>query len=181
MIPISTYQEFCKIPTGSTIGTYNEQLSKLLNLNIDKLTDKEISEKVANWIKELTTSELEHKYIRMNGKWYKIDLDIYNMVFSQWIYLNNVMKGLSDVNTNEVIHKLVSLFLKPCRFYKWFPKKFSDRKVDSISSIAQKQMDIRVALQITNKVFFYIIGFSRNTQIDYLEELGKMLSDKVKD
>lgn len=181
MIPISIYQEFCKIPTGSTLATYNLEISKLINLDISKLTDKQVVEKVNDWVSKLVTSKVEHKYIRLKNTYYKIDIDLYTMKFSQWIYLDKLMKDIDEQNVNEIMHNLISIFLKPCKVYKWFPSKFNSDKVDEISQVVQSNMDIQVGLEIINRVFFYTIMSMKNTQIEYSEELVKEFWKPVKE
>lgn len=182
MITIKQYQDFCRIPSGSTEMEMNKQLALLIGLDTTKLTNDEVQLKVKEWLGKIVVSKIKHNHIRIGKKWYKVDRDLYSLTFSQWIFFDDMMRGVDDGNTYETLHFLIATFLRECKFYKFFPKKFDVNLIEKNAKLIQNNMSVEVALELINFFFHYTLNSMRNTQIEYLEKLERIVvSDKMTD
>lgn len=179
-IIVKDYQEFCKIPSGSSAMEYNIEISKLIGLDTSNLTSSQVQDKVSEWLEKLVISKTNHKYIFLD-RWYKIDKDLYTLTFNQWIYFTSLMKDKDEKNIYEIIHFLIATFLRPCRIGKFFPKRFNVNKIERVSKLIQDKLDITIALELIN-FFFHYTGISlQNTKIEYLGKLDRESWEKVVD
>ena len=174
MVTLKQYQSFCLIPTGQT---FTKELSELLELPVDRLNNKEVELEINKWISKLVMSNKQHSHIKLKNKWFKVDRDLYNVSFSQFIYFDDTMRSVDD-NVSQHIHELISAFIRPCRFYKFFPKKFSTSDIEKHSKLVQ-DMDIGVALELINFFFLYTRNSIRNTHTEFLGQLEKEIWEKV--
>lgn len=175
MIKLIDYQKFCLIPTGET---FTKEVSKLLELDVNGLNDKQVQEKINKWVSKIIVSKKKHTHIKLGKTWYKVNRDLYNLSFGQFIYFDDTMRHIQEENISEHLHTLISVFIRPCRIYKYFPKKFNSSEVENISEQV-KEMDVVIALELINAFFFYMISSIRNTHTEYLGQLEKAAWDKV--
>lgn len=182
MISVKQYQDFCRIPSGSTEMEMNKQLAKLIGLDTTKLTNDELTKKIKEWLGKIVVSRKKHNHIRLGEKWYKVDRDLYTLTFSQWIYFDDTMRGMDDNNTYEILHFMIATFLRECKVYKFFPKRFDVNNIEHTAKLIQDNLSIEVALELVNFFLKYILDSMQTTQIEYLERLEKTpLSDKMTD
>jgi hypothetical protein len=196
MITLKDYLNYNRIPSGLTTLEHQSEFAKLFNLDINKLTDKQIDKKIKEFVSILTISRKEHKKIKLGKKWYVVDRDLDGLKHSQWVYFDGVMKGLYDnyndeeskennlkmINEfiNENSNKIIASFLRPCRIYKFFPKIFD---INKANDVAEKvlDLDIRIILELTGFFFHYTTNFMMNGVIEYSEKLEKEIWDQVKE
>lgn len=178
---IKQYQDYCKLSTGSTDIQYISELSNIIGLDTTDLTQEEIIKKITDWKNNLIISKQDIKYVRLNKKWYKVDKELVNLKFSQWINFDNIMLNMNKENIYEDLHFILAIFLRPCRIYKFFPKKFNGNDFLNISKIVQEKMDIKEALNLFNFFLSYIINSTNNTNIKYLERLETMTWENQKE
>lgn len=181
MVTVKQYQEFCKIPSGSTQMEYNKTIASLIGLDVNKLTSSEIDTKVKEWLSRITISKLKKDYIKLGRKWYKVDRDLYSLAFSQWIYFDDTMRGADKSNTHEIMHFLIATFTRECRFYKFFPKEFNINNIEKNAKIVQEKLNIETALELINFFFWSIIHSINNTQVEYSEKLDLDIWVQMKD
>jgi hypothetical protein len=135
-----------------------KELAKLIGLDTTKLTSDEVQKRVKEWLGKIVVSKKKHNYIRLKDKWYKVDRDLYTLTFSQWIYFDDTMRGMDKDNTHEILHFMIATFLRECRFYKFFPRRFDVNNIEKISKLIQTEMSIDIALELVN---FFFSSISR--------------------
>ena len=173
MIKLLQYQSFCAIPSGSTVQEYNIKIFELMKWDYTNLTDDQVNNKVKKFISSIVENINPVDHIKLGKKWYKIDKDLHTLKFPQWLYFDGVMKSVEKELVYEKLQFVLASFARPCRFYKWFPKKFSYDTVKDVAKHIQWDLDIDLALQLTNFFFHYTTNFMSNTRIEYLERLEK--------
>lgn len=171
---IKQYQDYCKISSGKTDIEYITELSKVIGLDNNGLTQEEVLKKISEWKNNLIISKKDIKFLKIKNKWYKVDKELVNLKFSQWINFDNIMTNMNKENIYEDLHFIISVFLRPCRFYKFFPRRFDGDRFLKISKIVQENVDIKEGLNLFNFFLSYINNSTNNTNISYLERLEKM-------
>lgn len=149
---IKTYQEFCSLDSGLTSTEYNIEYAKIFGLDLNS-KQSDIIKHRKDYINNMTSSIKQHKFIKMKNKWYKVDRDIYKLTLLQWADFDNTMKLLEDKKVYLVMDQILSIFIRPCRFYKWFPKKYNQDK--KVKELVKTEIDLKIAFEMTN--FFFSI------------------------
>ena len=137
------------------------------------LTEKEVQNKVDIFLTSIIENKKQVNHIKLGKHWYKIDKDLHTLKFPQWLYFDSVMKSVEKETSYDKLHNIIASFTRPCRFYKWFPRKFNINIVDDVSIKIKNNIKIDVALQLTNFFFQYTTNFMNNTKIEYSEQLEK--------
>lgn len=176
-IDVKTYQQFCSIPTGQTSTEQNKKLAELIGLDKDLSYDV-IQKKIEEWLTTLVMTTKEVKHVKLGKQWYCVDKDLYKLTFNQFIYFDDTMRGTDNKNVYQYIHNILATFLRPCRFYKFFPRKFDVSRIEDITKEVLK-MDIGVALNLINFFFLYTTRSMNNTRIEYLEKLNRVAWDRT--
>lgn len=152
MISIKKYQEFCRLDSGLTMIELNVEYAKLMGLDLN--SDQEtINKHRTQFFNNLVANNKQHSHVKLKGKWYKVDRDLYKLTLLQWADFDNTMKLVQDKKIYDVMDRIITIFLRPCRFYKWFPKKY--KQDEHLIKIVQTELDIKIALEMTN--FFFSI------------------------
>jgi hypothetical protein len=172
-VSVLQYQKFCMIPTGSTLNEYNFKIAELNKWDVSGKTATDVKKMVDAWIEKLVMSKRVHKYIRLGKTWYKVDRELYTLEFLQWINVDRHMTDIEKEKIHENIHLLIAIFLRPCRFYKFFPKGFDEKRLVATSKLVQDKMDISVALEMIGFFLTYMQSFLMNTKKEYLEKLDR--------
>lgn len=173
MITVSQYQEFTKLNSGVTENEMTINIAKLFNVNMDNLSDAQLKAKVTTILSAMTISKKAHKYVRLGKVWYKVDRDLYSWKFPQWIMFDSIMNSVDNDTISDEMHTLLAIMFRPCRLYKFFPKKWKQSRVPEIANKI-KGMDIQIGLNLAGFFFLYIVNSIQNTRIDSLEELERM-------
>jgi len=172
MITLKLYQDYCKIPTGQTDSETIIQISNLLKLPLDTMTKESVDKELLKFLEKIQVSKKKPNYIKLD-KWYKVDRELYKLTFGQWAMFDRIMRVVDKENVSEYIHLVTAVFLRPCRFYKFFPSKFNSEKLKDIGNVIQEKMSVETALELINFFFLYTWNSANNTKINYLEELEK--------
>lgn len=170
MITLQKYQEYCQIPSGTTDIQYKKEMVELLGLNPKTLTDKQINEELKRFAEQIVISTKKHKHIRMGNKWFKVDRELHKLKFEQWIYFDSIMGGIDKEKVWKDLDKLLAVFLRPCKVWKFFPQRFSQKSYE-MSLERVKNLDIRICLELVNFFFQYTISSIQNMNIEFLEGL----------
>lgn len=174
MTTILQYQKYCDLGTGRTDMEYLSEVSKIIGIDVSKLNNDQVIEKITEWINTIIAIKKEIKYLKIQKKWYKVDKDLYNLKFSQWINFDSIVNGMTNEKAYNEIHYVVATFIRPCRLWKLFPRKFNMNDFIKTSKIVQEHMDIKEALNLYNFFLSYTINSMNNSNISYLEKLEAM-------
>lgn len=180
MTTVKQYQEFCKIPTGSTEMTYINEVSNIIGLDTSSYNQEQLSNKVKEWISTIIATHKKHVKVKLNGQTFRVDREIYDLKFAQWVMFDSIMTNVNENNISEYLHEIIAVFLRPIK-WKFFTKKFNANDHKRISELVQSHMDVRVALELTNFFFLYTINSMKNGQIDYLEKSARMIWNTAKE
>lgn len=172
-ITIEQYQKYKKIDSGQTDMEISAQIFDILKLNPDDYKDRNVTKELESFLKSLIVSKKQHKYVRLNKIWFKVDRELYDLAFGQWITFDNIMKYTVKEKINEDLHLIIASFIRPCRFWKLFPRKFDSKKVKDISELV-KNMDMSIGIELSNFFFLYTVHYMRSTNIEYLEKLDSL-------
>lgn len=172
MIKLKDYQKLHSIDSGQTETELTIQLCELIGLNTQNLTKEEVKSKIQEYISSIIVSRKKHPYIRLNGKRYKVDTELTKLKFAQFILLDQYMKDVNEKNVSDKTHKLISIFIRPTRFY-FFPKKFNTNDVEKISNDVL-DLEISIALNLINVFFYVIVNGLKSGVIESLNNFEKM-------
>lgn len=164
---IKMYKGFCNLSSGLTLTEYNLEYAKVMQLDLSKYTNEDIIQHRKDYINNLISSKKSHEFIRIGKTYYKVDRELYKLTLLQWSDFDAIMRSIKEDKIYNHIDEIVSIFLRPCRFYKWFPKKYNQKDRYKIKDIANEQLDIRIALEMTN--FFF------SMHNDFYNEFGNKL------
>lgn len=170
---LKQYQEYARIDSGSTDLEISANIFKIMGLNPDEYKDKDVMKEIQNILKPLLLSQNKYKYVKLKNRWYKVDRDLHELRLGQWITFDNIMKSVDKDNISDYFHYIISCFLRPCRFWKLFPKSFNSDKIKEISELVL-DMEISIAMELTNFFFLYTQNYMRNMNIEYLEKLDNL-------
>ncbi len=151
-------------------GTTEEQI--ITHFKIDK--SKSI-DYVQNKLKEFVTIDTKvyvKRYIRLNGKLYKIEKNLQKLSYEQFSRLEMI---LAENNNVENLHKLLAIYIRPVNIF------FRIRKYDmqEQEKIANEllNLDMSIAQSIINFFFLYGMNYMKNINISYLNLMKKMMKE----
>jgi len=160
-----------QLPTESTEEYELRVLAVALGLSIERVRSIP-SKQTFNLKERMAKIEFEPQKMRGDIKvgkvWYKVDWNLTDITAGQYIDLSAF--AVSEAN----IHKSLACLLRPCKFYKWFPSKYSGAKHPAISEHLLDNMTIEQARPLM--VFFCtLLQESVEATQTYLESQMKEL------
>jgi hypothetical protein len=153
-----------KIDSGST--NYEEQLVDYFKLDRTKKWSESLEE--LEKLITITPVEIKKSKIKINNKIYKIEKDLLDSSFEQFVRLDNLIAENDNVNN---LHKLLAIYLRPV---KWFQIEKYNLKTQDIIAEELLQMDMNIAQGLLLFFSQYANKYMDNINISYLNRMRKV-------
>jgi hypothetical protein len=181
MINIRQYKELNEIKDENN---YTYLASKILGLNPSIHTKQEVEDYITKHTGNITPNQDDIKKltnIKLGKNKYKIQKDLKKVTFTQFIKLDEYMKG----NPINDLEKIISLFLLPYegKIFKT-PSKFDPDKTEDIEKDVLDKLDLDIALSfffsLTKNIEQYTKNITIYTHNLFHQEFQSNLSTKTK-